>query len=339
MKVNFSKSNSIKMKTIANHLITLGIISMIFLAQGCKKGTIPVLTTTDVTEVTANTAISGGNISDDGGCDILDKGVCWNKTGDPTINDPKASSGKGTGSFESTISGLESGTKYFVRAYASNEPGTAYGETVEFTTKIADIDGNLYNFVTIGTQVWLVENLKTTKLNDNSAISHVPDNTAWSTLPTAGYAWYNNDEDYNKPIYGALYNWHAVNSGKLCPSGWHVPTDNDYKTLEQNLGLTLAELDIWGWRGTDQGSKLKSTSGWNTGETGNNSTGFTALPGGYRFYATGGFDGQNTLGYWWTASEHDAARAWYRRLDGNNTGIYRASTDKGAGKSVRCVKN
>jgi len=309
------------------------------LIQSCKKGTLPIVTTAEVSGITINSAISGGEVTDDGGCDITEKGVCWNFTGNPTITDPRSRDGEGSGAFTSNLTGLEQGKTYYARAYATNGPGTSYGEEITFTTKVADVDGNQYVIVKIGSQVWMSENLKTTKLNDNTDIPLVADNTEWEALSTPGYCWYNNDDAFNKPIYGALYNWHAVNNSKLCPLGWHVPTDAEYKTLELGIGLPQAQLDTYGWRGTDQGAQLKSNAGWNSGENGNNSTGFTALPGGYRYYENGAYYGQNTLSYWWTASFQDDVAAFYRRLDGNNNGVYRASTDKRAGKYVRCIKD
>ena len=175
--------------------------------------------------------------------------------------------------------------------------------------------------------------------NDNTDITYAPKAVDWIVQTGAGYCWYNNDPDYNKPIYGALYNWFAANNANLCPTGWHVATDAEYNAMETALGLPQADVDIWGWRGTDHGTKMKSATGWNAGENGTNTSGFTAIPGGYRYYSDGEYNGQNSIEYFWTATEHDADRGWYRRLDGNNAAVYKASTDKRAGKSVRCVKN
>ena len=328
------------MKKSVNLFLSLLIVSIMVLTYGCKKGDIPEVTTLEVTDMTNNSAKSGGNIISDGGCDITEKGVCWNTIGTPTIEaDQKTSNGEGSENFTSNIAGLESANTYYVRAYATNGCGTAYGEEIIFSTKVADTDGNLYNAVKIGTQVWMVENLKTTKYNDNSQIPLVTDNTAWTTLKTPGYCWANNNEAQYKDLYGALYNWYAVETGKLCPAGWHVPTDADYKTLEISLGMTQVQADASDWRGTDQGEKLKNTAGWSTGENGTNTSGFAALPSGYRYYGTGATAGLGILGYWWTASETGIDLAIYRRLDGNNDAVYRSATHKQAGKSVRCVKN
>lgn len=138
---------------------------------------------------------------------------------------------------------------------------------------VADIDGNVYNTVTIGTQEWTVENLKTTKLNDGTAIPDVTDGTAWSLLTTPGRCWYDNNSSYNS-TYGLLYNWYTVNTGKLAPAGWRVPTNADWLVLINYLG----GLDV-------SGGKLKEAglSHWKTPNTGaTNEVGFTAVPSGAR---------------------------------------------------------
>ena len=250
------------------------------------------------------------------------------------------------------LTDLTAGTLYYYRILAENSIGSTYGGELTFTTfsvvifnpdvtygSVTDEDGNIYKTIETGTQTWMAENLRTTKYNDGTAIPLVSDETEWAALTTPGYSWYNNDPDFNKPVYGALYNWYAANSANICPTGWHTATNDEYDAMEVSIGLAQADINIWGWRGTDHGSKMKNTTGWNAGENGTNTSGFSALPGGYRFYSDGLFAGQNAIGYWWTATEHDAARGWYRRLDGNNTAVYRASTDKRAGKAIRCVKD
>jgi len=298
-----------------------------------------VLTTTEVNTVTSVSAIAGGNITDTGGGTITERGICWGTSANPTIAGNKITSGTGPGIFTGTLTGLTNGTTYYYRAYATNDSGTTYGQELHFITPVTDAEGNIYKTVIIGTKVWMAENLKVTKFNDNTDITLASDAAAWIALTGPGFCWYNNDPDFNKPVYGALYNWYAANSANICPTGWHTATNDEYDAMEVGLGLAQADINIWGWRGTDHGSKMKNTTGWNAGENGTNTSGFSALPGGYRFYNDGLFNGQNTLGYWWTATEHDAARGWYRRLDGNNTAVYKASTDKRAGKSIRCVKD
>ncbi len=297
------------------------------------------LTTTVATTVTSTTAVSGGNITDAGGGTILARGVCWNTAPSPTIANNKTTDGTTTGTFTSNMTGLTDGVTYYYRAYATNSSATTYGTEYSFITPVTDVEGNLYKTVIIGTKVWMAENLKVTKFNDNTDITLASDAAAWIGLTGPGFCWYNNDPDFNKPVYGALYNWYAANSANICPTGWHTATNDEYDAMEVSIGLAQADINIWGWRGTDHGSKMKNTTGWNAGENGTNTSGFSALPGGYRFHNDGLYFGQNTLGYWWTSTEHDADRGWYRRLDGNNAAVYKASTDKNAGKAIRCVKN
>ena len=298
-----------------------------------------VLTTTAATNLTSTTATAGGNITNTGGATISARGVCWSTSQNPTIADSKTVSGTGEGIFTSSITGLTDGTIYYYRAFATNSFGTTYGEQLQFITPVTDIEGNIYKTAKIGTQVWMAENLKTTRYNNDTQIPNITDNTEWKDLSTSAYSWYMNDEAANKNSYGAIYNWYAVSSGTLCPTGWRIPGDEDFITLEYFLGLPVAEGTQWEWRGTDQGKQMKNTTGWAEGQNGTNSSGFSALPSGYRYYGNGTFAGIGLLGYWWTSSPADASTAYYRRLDGGNDGIYRASAPNSAGKSVRCVKN
>ncbi|HEY5141643.1 MAG TPA: fibrobacter succinogenes major paralogous domain-containing protein, partial [Methylococcales bacterium] len=276
----------------------------------------PLLTTSPITLIDLTTATSGGTISSDGGGAITAKGVCWATTANPTTADSKTTDGTGTASFVSNLISLTTGTNYYVRAYATNSAGTAYGNQVIFNTN--------YKSVTIGTQVWMAENLKTILYNDNTAIPLITDATLWMNATGPAYCWYANDETTNKPLYGAIYNWFAVSTGKLCPTGWHVPSDAEYMTLETTLGMVSGTLDgqlgAWGWRGTDQGSQMKNTTGWAAGMNGTNTSGWSALPGGYRSYSDGVFNNVGDLSYWWT-SDSDPTNATYRRLDGSNNGV------------------
>ncbi|MCB8964191.1 MAG: fibrobacter succinogenes major paralogous domain-containing protein [Bacteroidales bacterium] len=191
---------------------------------------------------------------------------------------------------------------------------------------VKDADGNTYKTIKIGTQVWMAENLKTTKDKNGAAIPEVADATAWKNLTTSGYCWYNNDET-NKGTYGALYNWYTVNTGNLCPTGWHVPSDAEWTTLTNLVG--------------NSGGKLKEAgyAHWispNVGAT--NQTGFTALPGGYRY--NGIFSNIGSYGRWWSNSldaTPNYALARHLIYDSNNVTQY--SAPKITGFSVRCLKD
>src|SRR5690554_4857483 len=194
---------------------------------------------------------------------------------------------------------------------------------------ITDIDGNTYKTVTIGTQTWMAENLKVTKYNDGIAIPNVTDNTAWRELATGALCDYANTPS-NSETYGKLYNWHAVNTGKLCPTGWHVPSDAEWTVLTDYLGGESVA-----------GGKLKETgtTHWaspNTGAT--NETGFTALPGGYRYF-NGTFYNVGNYGTWWSATEFNAAGAWFRNVGYDYSDVLRYSNDKEVGFSVRCLRD
>jgi len=192
-----------------------------------------------------------------------------------------------------------------------------------------DADGNGYHSVTIGTQVWMVENLKTTKYRDGLVIPNVTDAIAWFNLATGAYSNYNNDAD-NSADYGRLYNWYAVNTGSLCPTGWHVPTDSEWTTLTTYLGGENVA-----------GGKLKEigTIHWKSPNTGaTNEKGFTGLPGGYH-HSNGTFVNIGDYGYWWSFTENDTGNAWYRNLSYGNGGVGRYYNLKRDGLSVRCLKD
>jgi uncharacterized protein (TIGR02145 family) len=197
-------------------------------------------------------------------------------------------------------------------------------------TTLKDLDGNTYNTIKIGSQMWMVQNLLTTKLNDGTPIPLVTDNTAWGALTAPGYCWYGNDGTTNKAVYGALYNWYTVNSGKLCPTGWHMPTDVEWTTL-----ITYLAVD------SIAGAILKETgtAHWlspNTGAT--NASNFTALPGGYRT-ETGVFFGIQNYGFWWSSTENNFVSSWSRSLSYGSKAVSRLSSFKLIGASIRCVKN
>jgi uncharacterized protein (TIGR02145 family) len=194
---------------------------------------------------------------------------------------------------------------------------------------VTDIDGNVYHTVTIGTQTWMVENLRTTRLNDGgNSMQFVNDNAVWPAVSTSAYCWYNNYES-NKETYGALYNWYAVNSGKLCPAGWHVPSQAEWETLITYLGGDSIA-----------GGKLKESGElhWLTPNTGaDNSSGFSALPSGSH-YTTGAFYLMGKYGWLWSSTESSADNAWHVYMQYNSSGIVGKTGSKKDGFSVRCIK-
>jgi uncharacterized protein (TIGR02145 family) len=308
--------------------------------SGEAVATQPTVITTDISDVTQTTATSGGNVTSDGGATVTARGVCWNTTGTPTITDNLTTDGAGIGSFISNMTGLTASETYYVRAYATYSAGTAYGYEVSFITAYEPCPGiptvsyydQTYNTVLIGTQCWLIENLFTNTYRNGDTIPKVTDGAAWAILTTGAYCWYNNDSVTYENPYGKLYNWYAVNDSRnLCPTGWHVSTDAEWTTLTTYLGESEA------------GGKLKETgtTHWQSPNAGaTNESGFTALPGGYRYY-DGAFWAIGYNGFWWSSSEYefDASLAWCRYMGCDWSYVQRSIFNKSIGYSVRCVKD
>ena len=446
-------------KTILISTIIVSVL-VLFLTTNCKKeepATLAVVSTTSATNATATTATSGGNITSDGGATITVRGVCWSTTANPTTSSSKTTDGVGIGQFVSEITGLTAGLTYYVRAYATNSVGTAYGNDITFSTlgqaptcvtqpatdvagtvatlngdvnanhlttivtfeygtttsygqtvtatqspvtgssntnvsanitgliegtiyhfrvnavnslgtiygsdvtltttpltTVTDIDGNSYNSIRIGTQVWMKENLKTTKYSDGTLIPNIQGNAEWAALTTGAYCDYSNTPS-NSTTYGRLYNWYAVdnnagtkvasNGGKnVCPTGWHVPTDAEWTTLTNYL-----TNNGYGYEGSgsDIGKSMASTSGWTTygtagtvgnDQVSNNSSGFTALPSGYRGYGGSYFDVGHGGG-WWSSTEYSTTWAYYRFMFYDSDYVGRTNEPKHVGFSVRCLRD
>ncbi len=307
---------------------------------------LPTLTTTTVSAITAFAASSGGDITSDGGGSITARGVCWSTNQNPTITlSTKTSDGTGSGSFASSIIGLTPATTYFIRAYATNSAGTAYGNQVSFTTGnfyangggVTDVDGNTYNSIIINGQEWMKENLKVSKYRNSAPIPTNLDDATWITTSGGAYAIFNNDPA-NNTTYGKLYNWYAVADPRgLCPIGWHVPSNSEWAILENILeGPAVA-----GGSMKSIGTIQVNTGLWqnpNTGAT--NSSGFSALPGGCRDYSQG-YCCLGTFGLFWSSSEYSTAQAWLMNLSytsGYSSREY-ISYIKQCGFSVRCIKD
>lgn len=324
-------------------IIIMGVVSILF--NGCKKeeeetiNEFPVeIITNDVSNVTTSSVISGGAITDDGGYVISARGVCWNTNPSPTIANNKTVDGAGAGVFISNITGLTPNTKYYVRAYATNSEGTAYGSTMVFETKEGIIDprdSNIYGTVTIGTQVWMTENLRYLPEVHNKTQFVAKGN---SSQPGYGVYGYNgsivNDAKATEKYrtYGVLYNWYAVNSNDVCPAGWHVPSKDEWITLTNYLGgeyvagAKIKEDGIEHWRGS-------------TYET-NNESGFTALPGGF-YKNTGEFDDLGFSSCFWsstiTPNENDFA--WSSVVTYDEDNLFGENNYKKHGFSIRCIKD
>ena len=335
----------------------------------------PTVVTGEVTNITATTTICDGTVTADGGSSVTARGVCWSTKENPTIDNNKTSNGTGTGTFTSNLTSLSTNTTYYVRAYATNSEGTAYGEGKSFTTLYVDIeyssftdsrDDKVYKTVTIGDQVWMAENLAyLPSVVDRDTGS---EDTGHETDPYYYVYGYNGTDveeakryEYSHPlglfsiktyeIYGVLYNWPAAMNGAsssntkpsevqgICPKGWHLPSVAEWTILTDYLGGE----DIAGGK-----MKVTGTTLWevpNQGAT--NESGFTALPGGYRSSASGvetgpySFDSVGSISIWWSSTEYEnyTNGAWILSLLYSRSKVNRTFVGKAYGCSVRCLKD
>jgi uncharacterized protein (TIGR02145 family) len=328
----------------------------------------PRIFTDSVGSINSASATVYGSITNDGGQDISSRGICWSTSPNPTTDlSTKTQNGSGMGSFSGNLSGLGPNTTYYARAYAISAAGTWYGNERTFTTtnagsnpsatcgtpnihnpnlsygSMSDQDGNLYKTIVIGTQEWMAENLKTGHYRNGDLIPVVTDGAAWTQLNTGASCWFNNDSVANDCPYGRLYNWYSVIDQRgLCPVGWHVPTDNEWFTLENFVDPTISDPNATGIRGTDAAKKLRSLSSlWalpNAGST--NQSGFSGLPSGFRNWA-GPFYYSETSCVWWSTTMSPINNPWVRILNHNLTGMNKDinfGTEED-GFSVRCLKD
>jgi uncharacterized protein (TIGR02145 family) len=307
------------------------LILIILLFHCCKKDDTlpPSVMTLSATEITNTAATLNGTANANNGSTTVSFEYGPTTSYGQIIQVQAPLSGSDLTNCNSSITGLMSGITYHYRIKAVNSMGSTNGEDLQFITTIQDPDGNIYTTTTIGTQTWLKENLKTTKLSDGTPITNTTLSDDWKILTTPAYCWYNNDPTY-KSVYGALFNWYAVNTNKLCPDGWHVPSDAEWTILTNFLGGESVA-----------GGKLKETgtTHWydpNYGAT--NESGFMALPGAARANY-GVFDNIGPAGNWWSSSENGAYGPWYRAIYANSTVVNSLNANPKEGLSIRCVRN
>ena len=321
--------------------------------------TLPTVTTASVSNFDKSTAACGGNVTADGYSTVTARGVCWSTSHNPTISNSKTTNGTGAGSFTSTLTGLTLGTTYYVRAYATNDVGTAYGAEVNFTAQcpatISDRDGNSYNVVQIGSQCWMKENLRTTKYADGTSISQ----GSIGSLSVGPEVWYYpNNNSSNKTTYGLLYNWPAVMHGYssslsstsnpsgvqgICPTGWHVPSDAEWTQLADYV--SSQSQYVCGSNNTQIAKALAGTTEWNSSSnacsigntpSNNNTTGFSALPAGYYKENCYNLHRDN---FFWSATAESSSLRFARSLYYSNSDIGRVPREAYYGFSVRCLRD
>jgi len=290
--------------------------------------TLATLTTLSAVGITTSSASCGGEITSEGNVAVTSRGICWGMNVNPTRTDNNIYIGTGPGTFTASITGLAASTSYHVRAWATNSVGTAYGNDISFTT--AAIVPPPPPTVTICSQVWMTKNLDVTTYRNGDPIPQVTDPVQWQNLTTGAWAYVNNDPATNGN-YGKIYNWYAVNDPRgLAPTGWHIPSQTEYTTLNNCLGGDYTA-----------GGKLKTpgTSDWmapNTGAT--NSSGFSGLPGGRRL-VSGAYSMFGTWGFLWTSTSQSATQASSFYLAYSSSGSSFINYDNKEGGTVRCVKD
>ena len=345
-------------------ILAFACVLLSTILHSCNKedpGVFPQVSTSPVDLIARTAAGASGTIIEEGSDSITDKGFCWSLEVEPDLSDHTTENVfSDKEHMEERMRGLLPNTTYYVRAYATNSAGTVYGNEVSFTTKpadpmtlfnpdlsygsVQDIDGNSYKTIVIGEQEWMAENLKTTRYNDGEAIPYIamdPEN--WPPM-THGYSWYEDNEAVFKDIYGAYYNWYTVITEKVCPSGWHVPSDEEWKVLEMYLGMPGEEADAIGSRGSTEGSKLREAGSYNwvaEVEPGSNLSGFTGLPGGGRSNR-GEFNGEGYVSDWWSVTPLSPLVnywVWIRWLLGGYSWIGRSEMAATNHINIRCVKD
>lgn len=316
------------------------ILSQLYSCKKDSEVSLAELTTT-VSKITQSTAICVGNLSSTGGGTITEKGFCWGTNQNPTVDQNKTIVKSDSIHFKDTITGLNPNITYYVRSYSINSKGIAYGNEQSFTLwintsgpNVSDVDGNSYTSVKIGSQVWMVQNLRTTKYRNGELIgTTTPDSLDTRNEINPKYQWVYKGYEDKVAKYGRLYTWNAVSDSRnIAPTGWHVATQEDWNKLIDYLGG--AEI---------AGGKLKDTSliNWNSPNKGaTNESGFTAVSTGYRAETGYFFNLFGYRTYWWTSTKCSGCSVsggidFSLNYDFNSIGW--ESDYSNIGSSVRCV--
>lgn len=324
------------MKTQNSYWLPVFII-ISFTLITCKKTdniSLPIVKTYSPLYIASTEATVGCIVESDGGSDII-CGIYMGTLQNPETSGTQFQIGSDTGVFLGQMTGLLPNTQYYIKAYAINAKGESLGDQVSFTTPgtITDYDNNVYETVKTGNQLWMAQNLGTTHYLNGDAIGTTNPSTLDITAESSPeYQWSYGGDDANTLIYGKLYTWYTITDPrKVCPLGWHIPTDIEWTTLETALGGYAFA-----------GSKLKEAgnahwlSPYNIDAT--NESCFSGLPGGYRDW-NGSFFLIKNDGYWWSSTESEAITSWIRTLNTGSPAIGRSGLIKSNGASVRCIKD
>lgn len=346
---------------------TLFCLTFCLSLVGCKDESLPVVITYPVEDITSISVAIKGYVVEDGGAPITSRGVAWGLLGEQNdenfLEAPFETSG--TGEFHLILSGLIPNKTYFVKAFATNEKGTAFGNSQSFAIPdgiqgtVTDIEGNVYATITLATNEWMTENLRTTKFRDGTEIALVTDNSQWHSTLSPAFCWFDNAQETYGNVYGALYNGYAVLDNRgLCPEGWRVSTNDDWSRLI-NYFYTGLGIDNNDFSNDGTGNRLKSCRQINSPLGGNCNTdqhprwdqnpfsfysddsfGFSALPGGLRtsFENPGAFKDIGSLGCFWTSTPSTGEKYHYKVFS-EYTSIKEYSGAKNHGFSVRCVRD
>lgn len=329
-----------------------------------------VIAVDSITHITSTTAITHGTMINKRIDTILRSGLTYGTNPNLTIRNRYFPWPSKKTVFKNHLTDLTPMTTYYVRPYMTTCKDTLYGKVQQFKTKrtptvtvtakpstpVTDVDGNTYNTIQIENQVWMAENLRVTHYPNGDPIPMIKGNRAWAALKNTStddaYAYFYNAKENGR--MGILYTYAAAiaydwtkdlgNNQGICPKGWHVPSDSEWKVLELNLGMSIENTEVkevnkLKWRGTNEGDKLKATNQWVLNAKANNSSGFSALPTGVRYGYNGMFDGAGVLTTWWTRSEATVTSAYTRTLSNTKAKIYRYNYARSYGFCVRCVKN
>jgi uncharacterized protein (TIGR02145 family) len=343
------------------------IILVIFIIPSCEKKpinqpvSVPYIRTI-IKNITQTTVSFEGLVLSDGGDIIVTKGVCWSTTENPTAEqDNKIDIGP-FDTFTGIVYNLNPNTKYYFRTFAQNSGGIGYGNTISRTTLlgeigfnprleygvITDIENNKYKTITIGTQTWMAENLRTTKYQNGDLIGTTSSPAVDITKEsTPEYQWVYDGNESIAAQYGRLYTWYTINDSRnICPIGWHVPTHEEWTTLADFL---INNGYGFGGSGNKIAKAMVATSGWdidgtqgNPGndQSNNNSSGFSAIPGGFRASDNAGFSFIGGGGYWWSSTDGGTILAWRGCYMWYSSGfVYMDASDKKVGLSVRCLRD